>query len=83
MDILNIPVNKSVKIINISHFKMVMRDLHNVSVRMILRLQLDTGQLHVVNMEVIGVIISIRILYIKHRQFNLHNKLNQLNQIQD
>jgi len=62
MDILNNLVNKNVKIINISHFKMVMKDLLNVSVKMISHSQLDMDKLHVVNMEVIGVIMSIRII---------------------
>jgi len=48
MDIQEINVNKDVNNSYISHFKMVMGKLDNVSVKMTYPLQLDMEQLHVV-----------------------------------
>jgi len=80
MDILNNPVKKNVKNINISHFKMEMQIRHNVSVKMNTHLLLDMDQLNVDYMEVFGVIISIKIRNTK-LQFNQLNQLNQLIQL--
>jgi len=68
-------VNSNVKIINISHNKMVMDNLHNVSVIMIYHKQQDTDLILAVYLEVLIVILFIKIQITSQLQFKFKFQL--------